>query len=204
VSAGGPYALALAQRLPERVRRVALCSALAPFCPPHRAPGLQRRIRVALATLATAPGLCRRVGNSLLPLAAAHPQLVTRVIAAHAAPSERDRLDSAGEHASASQSFLDATWAGVGGLIDDFLTYASGWGFEPHDVQPEVQLWHGVSDPLVPVEHALQLAATLPNCRVFIDPDEGHHFFRSSLEQVLAALVAPGEPGASCPELRAA
>ena len=76
-----------------------------------------------------------------------------------------------------------------GGLIDDFLTYASGWGFEPRDVWPEVHLWHGASDPLVPVEHALQLAAALPNCRVFIDPDEGHHFFRSSLGEILAALV---------------
>ncbi len=189
VSAGGPYALALAERMPERVRRVALCSALAPFCPPHRAPGLQRRIRIPLATLASAPGICRRLGNAVLPLAAAHPRLVTRVIAAHAAPSERDRLDSASEHAAASGSFLDATCAGVGGLIDDFLTYASGWGFEPRDVWPEVHLWHGASDPLVPVEHALQLAAALPNCRVFIDPDEGHHFFRSSLGEILAALV---------------
>jgi pimeloyl-ACP methyl ester carboxylesterase len=59
-----------------------------------------------------------------------------------------------------------------------------------------VHLWHGVSDPLVPVEHALQLAATLPNCRVFVDPDEGHHFFRSNLDQILAALVADASAGA--------
>jgi pimeloyl-ACP methyl ester carboxylesterase len=205
VSAGGPYALAVAHRLPERVRRVALCSALAPFCPPHRTPGMQRRIRVPLAVLAGAPDMCRRLGDTVLPVVAGHPRLVTRVIAAHAAPSERARLDTAGERHAASQSFLDATCGGVGGLIGDFLTYANGWGFSPADVRPEVHLWHGASDPLVPVEHALQLAATLPNCRVFVDPDEGHHFFRSNLEQILTALVAEASVGAAaCLPLRAA
>jgi pimeloyl-ACP methyl ester carboxylesterase len=74
-----------------------------------------------------------------------------------------------------------------------FRTYADGWGFDPAEVGTEVQLGHGARDPLVPVEHALQLAAASPNCRIFVDPDEGHHFFRSSLEQILTALV--GVPG---------
>ncbi len=103
-------------------------------------------------------------------------------------------------------SFLDAACAGVSGLVDDFLTYAYGWGFDPREVLAEVQLWHGGGDPLVPVEQALQLAADLPNCRVFLDPDEGHHFFRSALQQILATLVAPApvSAGANAPLLRAA
>ena len=190
VSAGAPYALAAAQRLPGRVRRVAVCSAIAPFCPPHRAPGLRRRIRLPLALLLWAPGLVRRLGDAVLPAIARHPALITRVIAAHAAPSERERLGTVAERAAASRSFLDATGGGVGGLIEDFLTYASGWGFDPGAIDAEVQLWHGAGDPMVPVEQALQLAAALPKCRVFVDPDEGHHFFRSNLEQIVGALVA--------------
>ncbi|MDQ6776703.1 MAG: hypothetical protein M3071_10935 [Actinomycetota bacterium] len=53
----------------------------------------------------------------------------------------------------------------------------------------EVHLWHGLEDPLVPVEHALQLAISLPRCRVFLDPDQGHHFFRRRLAKILAVLV---------------
>lgn len=189
VSAGGPYALAIAHRLGARVERIALCSALSPFCAPHRAPGLQRRIGLPLAALAAAPKLSRGIGNTVLPLLSRHPHVITAVIAAHAAPGERARLGSASERTAASSSFLDAACGGVGGLIDDFLTYAHGWGFDPGEIGAEVQLWHGAGDPLVPVEHALQLAAALPRCHVFIDPDEGHHFFRSSLEQILVALV---------------
>ena len=205
VSAGGPYALAIAQQLGARVDRVALCSALSPFCTPHRAPGLRRRIGLPLAALAAAPELARKTGNAVLPLVNRHPRLVTAVISAHAAPSERVRLTGPGERHAASTSFLDAARGGVGGLIEDFLTYADGWGFDPCGVSAEVQLWHGARDPLVPVEHALQLAAALRNCRIFIDPDEGHHFFRASLEQILRTLVQGAAPVPSdIPLLRAA
>jgi pimeloyl-ACP methyl ester carboxylesterase len=190
VSAGGPYALALAYRLRGRVGRVAVCSSLSPLGPPHTTPGVQRRVRFALGLLAQRPGLCRAIGDTVLPAVAQRPELVNRVISAHAAPAERARLADGSERTAASDSFLDATRSGVGGLVDDYLTYAGGWDFPLAEVYNEVHLWHGAGDPLVPVEHALQLAAVLPRCQVFIDPDEGHHFFRSSLAEILAALVS--------------
>lgn len=189
VSAGGPYALAVAHRLGDRVDRVAVCSSLSPLCAPHRTPGMRLRIRLALAALARAPTACEWLGDAVLPIVARHPWLVGRVIAAHAAASERARLGSPEERAAASRSFLDAACGGVGGMIADYLTYSADWGFDAAEVRSEVHLWHGLGDPLVPVEHALQLAAALRHCRIFFDPDEGHHFFRSSLARILAVLV---------------
>jgi fermentation-respiration switch protein FrsA (DUF1100 family) len=74
-------------------------------------------------------------------------------------------------------------------MIEDYRTYSRGWGFRPEEVGPEIHVWHGGLDPLVPVEHALQLAVTLPSCRIFVDPDEGHHFFRRRLEEILTVLL---------------
>jgi len=189
VSAGGPYALAVAHGLGDRVDRVAVCSSLSPLCAPHRTPGMSRRIRLALAAVAVAPGLCECLGDAVLPIVAEHPWLVSQVIAAHAAASERARLGSPEERRAASRSFLDAACGGVGGMIDDYLTYSSAWGFDATEVGCEVHLWHGLCDPLVPVEHALQLAAALRRCRIFFDPDEGHHFFRTSLGRILGVLI---------------
>jgi pimeloyl-ACP methyl ester carboxylesterase len=201
VSAGGPYALAVARELEARVSKVALCSSLSPLCAPHRTPGMQRRIRLALSVLASAPGLCAAVGDLAVPVIRRHPDLLTRVIAAHAAPGERRLLQRADERSAASTSFLDAASEGVRGMIEDYLVYARGWGFATGEVSAEVHLWHGIEDPLVPVEHALQLAISLPRCRVFLDPDEGHHFFRRNLAKILAVLVGrvqdPGEEVAS-------
>jgi pimeloyl-ACP methyl ester carboxylesterase len=189
VSAGGPYALAVARELPDRVERLALCSSLSPLCELHRTPGMRLRIRLALRLLARAPRLCAAVGNTFVPLVRSHPQLLSRIIAAHAASSERERLARPEERDAASASFLDATEGGVTGLIEDYLTYGGAWGFVPGEVRSEVHLWHGLNDPLVPIDHALELAMALPRCRVFFDPDEGHHFFRRRLGEILAVLV---------------
>jgi pimeloyl-ACP methyl ester carboxylesterase len=192
VSAGGPYALGVAHALGSRVERVAVCSSLSPLCAPHRTPGMQRRIRLALACVARAPALCGAVGDSALPLIRRHPALLSRVIAAHAAPGERAQLQQSGVRGAAAASFLEPSSDGVRGMIDDYLTYSHGWGFDVSDVRAPVRLWHGVDDPLVPIEHALQLAAALPNCHVFFDADEGHHFFRRRLREILTVLV--GQP----------
>lgn len=171
VSAGGPYALAAAHRLGSRVGRVAVCSSLAPLGPPHRAAGVPVHIRLALGVLGRAPGFCRRLGDAGLPLVALHP-------------------------AARRTSFLDAAAGGVGGMIDDYLIYSTDWGFRPEAVAQEVHLWHGVRDVVVPVEHALQLAMALPSSRVFLDPEEGHHCFRSSLERILGVLVGARQAAA--------
>jgi fermentation-respiration switch protein FrsA (DUF1100 family) len=63
-----------------------------------------------------------------------------------------------------------------------------------------VHLWHGARDPLVPLEHALQLSVTLPSNELFVAADEGHHFFGRRLREILAVLVGrdaarPEDPG---------
>jgi pimeloyl-ACP methyl ester carboxylesterase len=199
VSAGGPYALAISHRLPQRVAAAAICSSLSPLAPPHRTPGMCRRIRLPLAVVAHAPGFCEAMGGLALPFIRRHPGLLSRVIAAHAAPEERRLLDTAGERAAASTSFLTAAGQGVGGMIEDYLVYARPWGFDPREITSEIHLWHGARDPLVPLEHALQLAVTLPRSQLFVAADEGHHFFRRRLRRILAALVGreldeTGEP----------
>ena len=193
VSAGGPYALALGYALAERVMRVAVCSSLSPFCAPHQTPGMERRIRLGLTVLARAPGACAAAGDRVLAVIRRHPELLSRVIAAHAAPCERAYVMADGECAAAAMSFLEAASGGVRGMIDDYLSCVRPWGFDVGDVHSEVHLWHGLSDPLVPSEHALQLAVALPRCWPFFDPDEGHHFFRRRLAEILATLVGRRE-----------
>jgi pimeloyl-ACP methyl ester carboxylesterase len=157
---------------------------------PHRTPGMQRRIRLGLAVLARKPRLCATFGDAVLPVITRHPVLLSHVISAHAARAERERLRQPEERSAASGSFLAAAAYGVRGMVEDYVTYAREWGFSASEITAEVDLWHGLADPLVPIEHALALAVTLPRCRVFFDPDEGHHFFRRRLAEILGALVA--------------
>ncbi|MBO0767099.1 MAG: alpha/beta hydrolase [Solirubrobacterales bacterium] len=193
VSAGGPYALAASHALRSRVRRVAVVSSLSPLCALKDTPGLRKRIRYPLALLERAPRTVVGFGNAVLPLLSARPALLNRVMEVHAARSERARLATAVERSAAATSFFDSCAGGVGGLVSDYGVYSSSWGFDASEVYSEVDVWHGSADPLVPVEHALVLAAALPHSHVYVDPEEGHHFFRANLERILGVLVGTGE-----------
>jgi pimeloyl-ACP methyl ester carboxylesterase len=78
---------------------------------------------------------------------------------------------------------------------------SAGGPYALADVRAEVHVFHGVKDALVPVDHALALAANLPRCRAYMDPDEGHFLFRRRLAEVLAAVTGAREP-ASAPRHR--
>lgn len=145
VSAGGPYAAAVAHGLgPERVPAAAIVSGVGQL----PATGLARAI------LAMEPARARRCVGALL----------------RAAPAKR-------------------CGGGADALLEDLRLVFGDWGFDPADVGAQVTLWHGTADPLVPLDHALALAITLPRCTPALAPGEGHFFFRRRMREVLEALL---------------
>lgn len=155
VSAGGPYALACAWALSERVVAAAAAS---PMAPPSGT-GASPRLRYVVPRLAFgAPGLG--------PLAAG-AQL--RLLGLRRATAPR-------------------------AMIEDYEVCRRPWGFDPGDVAMPVSLWHGRRDRIVPVAHALRLAAALPACDTFVEPRAGHFFFAQRLEAIVAPLVETGAP----------
>jgi pimeloyl-ACP methyl ester carboxylesterase len=158
VSAGGPYAIACAHRIPARLTATAAVSSLSPL-------GLARR---RMRVFQKAPRLTTRVGD----VVTRHPVPLRRLL-----------------RGPAVDAFLSATAGGVGGLVEDHLITQRPWGFELSEVAGQVHVWHGMADTFVPAEHALQLAAALPNCTVALDPGEGHFFFRRRVADILGGLL---------------
>jgi pimeloyl-ACP methyl ester carboxylesterase len=174
VSAGGPYALACAHKLPQQVRMVAVCSSLSPFAAPYELWGVPVRIRLPLRALAAAPNVA---GWGARPAAAVL----------------RWRRWSRRTYTAALRA---STAHGVQGLIDDCLISCQPWGFEPGDVCAPVHLWHGAQDRLVPVEYARRLATSLPQCQSAYIADGGHFLFRWRVGDIVAALARETKTGA--------
>jgi pimeloyl-ACP methyl ester carboxylesterase len=190
VSAGGPYALACARALPDRAAATAAVSSLSPLCPPHAGRSMPVHLRLALRALVRKPDLAARGGTHAMRIIERRPHAVARLCRAGATPSDRELLAAAEGGSAAIESFLAAASGGVRGMIDDYVTVCSAWGFDLRDVLGEVHVWHGEQDRFVPVEHARALAAALPRCRATFDAQDGHFFFRRRLNEVLGALVA--------------
>lgn len=184
VSAGGPYALACAHELPERVAAAALVSSMAWSSGAGRC-----ELSLPLRAVRRTPRACARAGDGFLALARAHPGLVQRAMRSGAPRADRHNLAGSQPRELAAERFLAAARGGIGGMIDDYLLCAGDWGFELADVPVQVQLWHGVQDELVTVDAALHMAAGLPRAQTGLDPDEGHFFYERRLRVILGDLV---------------
>jgi pimeloyl-ACP methyl ester carboxylesterase len=170
VSAGGPYALACGHELPDWVATVSVCSSLSPLCAPHAVPGVPARVRLPLRGLAAAPAPCTRAFDATLRVAR--------------------RWAPRTPVGTPTGALLAATRDGSGGLVADYLLSCRPWGFALEDVSVPVHVWHGARDRIVPVEHAWQIAASLPTCRTAVALGEGHFFFRRRIAEIVGAAVA--------------
>lgn len=183
VSSGGPYALACASALPRLVGAVAIAASLSAWCPPHAVEGLPRSTRAFMWMLAILP-------NSSIGVLDRAARVLHRV--------ERPLTWIVGPiRGHALLALSAATRRGVRGAVEDFLVCGRPWGFDPVSVETEVQVWHGLQDRIAPAEHAWQLAAALPNCRIHVDPDESHFFFRRRSAEIAAQLVASARVASS-------
>jgi pimeloyl-ACP methyl ester carboxylesterase len=78
-------------------------------------------------------------------------------------------------------------------MIDDYLVCRRDWGFQTSALRCPVTLWHGDSDPLIPLAHIRRLAAAIPSCQAHVDPGGGHFFYGGRLTEILGPLVAEAQ-----------
>lgn len=131
VSAGGPYALACAWALADRLRAAAAVSSVVPTSSPSRAGGVDVRDRLALIALARAPRLAGHLADEALGHLRRHPAVLARALAVSAPPTERALLAEREAREIATRSFLSATERGTSPMIEDYLACRRDWGFDP-------------------------------------------------------------------------
>jgi pimeloyl-ACP methyl ester carboxylesterase len=161
-SGGGVDALACAALLPERVLGAVCASALAPF----DAEGLDWFAGMAPAGAAElrAATRGRAALEALLASTEWDPEQFT--------PADHAAL--AGAWAWMGDVAVKALQQGVGGMVDDDLSYVAPWGFDPAEVRAPVLLLHGGQDRVAPRSHAEWLARHVRSAELRVRPDDGH------------------------------
>lgn len=190
-SGGGPHALSIAAHLPERVRKVALASPVAPF----DAPGMTRLLRVKdlkqLAMIRRLRPLVRWAERAdakrALKDIPAHVESVSELLPHDADTFLRDPT----QRAMFEENFRQGYRQVEEGVFE--MTMALwGWGFELADVKQPVDVFYGDADDIISPEMPKKVTEALPRGKGHVWPGAGHYGFvdRDRWIQFLGA-VAP-------------
>lgn len=191
VSGGGPYALACAYAMPQRLTRIAVICGLGPI---HDRSLLDQMSFISRRTFTLAhdhPELFRLCyALPLMSLARSKPKLAMRMLAHHCGGVDQQVLAQEDVLPTLADSLSQGFVQGIDAVVQDMAIYQQPWGFELAKISTEVQLWHGDDDDVVPVLHSEYLAQQLPNASLTLVPGEGHFSLPvMDAEAILGALV---------------
>jgi pimeloyl-ACP methyl ester carboxylesterase len=194
-SGGGPYALAVAHGLPDRVIAAGSIAGGGPTDTRDARHAL-RRANPANRLIFT---LARKTPELLWPLIAQHAYSIKHRPAKVLAAATRARsLPEADRQAMTEPRLRDqivmaapeAFRQGVRGTVHDARICVQPWGFDLTTIKPPVRIWHGDRDTNVPVEVGQYLAERIPGSSLTIYPSEGHLIVPKHWGEILAELLS--------------
>ncbi len=172
VSAGGPYAMATAAVLRERVVRLALVCAVADKRVLRSEGGVVQLMRLARRhgrlALGLAPTLLRNLRRHALD------RTIVRLVLLPERSAFRPEVDLERLERLILVSLREGTRRGIQGAEADLELLTRRWDVSPRAVQCPSLVLHGALDRTVPVAHARWYATRLPDARLEIVPDAGH------------------------------
>lgn len=169
LSGGAPFAVACAFALPGRVLRMTLVCPVPPSQGIHpRTPGIGHLFR-----LGRHPVLARRVFGMVRPLLRRRIITPRTLVGGSLPASDRECLDAT-VLSGLSHAWREGIGRSLQGALSDAEIYARDWGTPLGAISVPTDIWHGGEDTLVPVD-ALAPFKAMPNMRLRVVPNEGHH-----------------------------
>ncbi len=195
-SGGGPHALAVAARLPDRVTRAACEVGIVPYDTPGfdffegMDPLNVREFGWALEGESVLVPELEREAAEIIERVAADP---AKLLGEEWGLSVADRAELARpeRHDVIRQGVREAFRNGVWGWVDDDLCFLEPWGFDLAEIGVPIRVVYGMTDVLVPRQHGEWLALNVPNADVVIEEVQGHFPNPEVVTERYAWLVQP-------------
>jgi pimeloyl-ACP methyl ester carboxylesterase len=188
-SSGGPHALAVGARLPDRVTAIIAIASIAPLARTRDFTGCGEAGLLELA-LRDPEGLRAQMRG--LAAAMRTDPTATLIEMLGSVLSERDIEVSLQPEFAAyiEPAFIESARGDYAGYAEDCIAEVADWGFDLSTVSPPVHLLHGTADLVVPIEHSRTLAQELPNALLTEHAGDGHISVLTHFVELDAGLVA--------------
>jgi len=184
-SNGAPYAAALAQQHPHRVKKLILIS---PFVPPSMDKinllNTLDRFMYQFGKYMPSKAI-ERMTYIVLKNIYEEPHAFIDKNLSYMSEDERYFAQSEPLRDYFCQWIKAAFPERVNAVSHDLFVRIRDWQFEPSDIKVPVELWHAKDDSTVPIACAKQFAASIPTCNSHWLEQGGHYIFFTKFEDIL-------------------
>jgi pimeloyl-ACP methyl ester carboxylesterase len=190
VSGGGPYAVAAAASMAERVALLALISPVGPIAECRSKIRMSKLHRLIFTKIGPSRSSGAAFFWSLRHVVRYAPDLAYRGLMQRVAPSDRSVLLRGEVKANLQTALREGLRPGIAGARQDLRLFCAPWGLRLKELDVPTVIWQGSDDTIVPAGAAYHLAETLPNCRLDVIQGGGHYWVFGEFHRVLDAVQA--------------
>lgn len=189
-SGGGPYAVATAALLPDRVTATAIAAGMGQVGVWATADDFEKTDRQMIELSAKHPRLARLMMGITGRAARLAPGMAVRSFAKQVTGRDAEVFTALGSPAETMALFTEAFTNGARGVIDDYRAIGRPWDVDLDAVRGPVRIFQGTADTMVPLRHAEELARRLPGADLVTWPDEGHLGTIAHVDDILDWIAA--------------
>lgn len=187
VSGGGPFVLACAARIPDRLTDVGVMSGLGPLDAPGASEGMELTNRLGFK-LARVPLVLRPFLWLRIRKIRRDPDGFIDDWADSAAPPDAAILQGPDVRAVFRESFPESVRQGTKAALTETRIHVRPWGFDLPDIPVHVDLWHGGRYTFTPEAMARHVAGEIPSATLHRYPDAGHLLHYRLFDEMLSTL----------------
>jgi pimeloyl-ACP methyl ester carboxylesterase len=193
-SGGGPYAVACAQKIPQRLKAVGIAAGEGPADQPGIYDGINPQALQFMCMAREKPWQFRLIWSMTCAMARYAPRLMSRRGGFFEGLPDADKVVSK-KHPELGQALyaamIESVRRGTRGPQWDAALAVSPWDFPIDNISIPVHLWQGECDRNVSLTAGHYLAQMIPQCCATFLPGEGHiSLVVNHLEQILRALTS--------------
>jgi len=191
LSGGGPYALACAYYLQDRVVAATILGGVAPAVGVDAAKG-----GVSTLTRTLAPRMkhlrvpLNRLLLRLIRRLEPHVDTVIDAVARFMPPGDKLVFEDPAIRNMFVDDLLLASKDQMQAMLHDVVVFGRDWGFELRNIDTPVYLLYGDADNIVPLRHGEHMARRLPNAELRIREGEGHLGGLGASEEIFNDLLS--------------
>jgi len=188
MSAGAPFAMGLANYLPQKVNNLGIVSGFAPLSV-ETLKVLSKEVRLMLKLAKSFPFLLKVMLKVQRRQLRRNPKSALKNFLKIMSDPDQEVLKNASVLNVIERTFREAFKNGSNGVAYEISKIlVKDWEFKLRDIQTPTFIWHGEEDNNTPIEWAMRANKEIQNSQIKVYPHEGHLLIFKNVEEIFTTL----------------